>query len=283
MTDGRRSELFEPLELTEYEADALEMLLELGRTTAPDLADATGIPKARIYGVLDELADRGFIQVTPTRPKQYDAKPPEEILDRAVEWRRQSFESQRQQIETVRDEFENVFGPLYERASEDLSPTEELFHVVNVGEPSERETQIIYQNTTERLHILTKSFEYFESVEPAFAEAIDRGIELRVLFLDPTLLEPGNESIQETMVQRIREEYPSVDIRFSATRLPWRGTIADPSLDYDSGEAVLLVEEENVPLHKRQAAITDNASFVAGLNRYFTLTWEHDCIDEDPY
>ncbi|TKX52678.1 TrmB family transcriptional regulator, partial [Halorubrum sp. SP9] len=41
-------DLFSLLDLTEYEADALEELLLLGRTTAPDLAEATGIPKARI-------------------------------------------------------------------------------------------------------------------------------------------------------------------------------------------------------------------------------------------
>jgi len=45
------------LDLTEYEAAALEELLLLGRTTAPDLAEATGIPKARIYGVLDSLSE----------------------------------------------------------------------------------------------------------------------------------------------------------------------------------------------------------------------------------
>lgn len=279
MTSGRRRELFEPLELTEYQEDALGALLELGRTTAPDLAEATGIPKARIYGVLDDLSDRGYIEVTPSRPKQYESKPPSEILDRAVEWRRQSFETHRQQVETLRDEFESTFGPLYERASEDLSTTEELFHVVDVGPPSERETRAMYSEAEERIHILTKSFEYFESVEPAFADAYEREIDLRVLFLSPSLLEEGNEPIQREKVRRIRNRYEDVEIRFSATRLPWRGTVVDPSLKYESGKAVLLVEEEDVPLHKRQAAITENASFVAGLGRYFTLTWDHDTVD----
>ena len=62
--------LFSLLELTEYEEAALEELLVLGRTTAPDLAEATGIPKARIYGVLDTLAEAGYIKMIPGRPKQ---------------------------------------------------------------------------------------------------------------------------------------------------------------------------------------------------------------------
>lgn len=57
-----------------------------------------------------------------------------------------------------------------------------------------------------------------------------------------------------------------------------RGTIADPSMDYDTGKAIFLVEEKDVPLHMRQAAVTDNGSFVAGLDRYFTLTWEYESV-----
>lgn len=275
--------LLDPLELTEYEEQALERLIELGRTTAPDLSEATGIPKARIYGVLDELADLGYLKVIPGRPKQYQPKPPAEILDRAIENRRQSYETDRARIEDTREEFVSAFGPLYEQASEDISPTEELFHVVDVGDPSERETRTLYADAQQEVRIITKSFEYFEAIEPAFAEAYERDCQLRILFLDPDLLESGNKSIQRDMVEYIRAEYPAVEHRFSATRLPWRGTLIDPSLAYDSGDAVLLVEEENVPLHKRQAAVTENHSFVAGLGRYFDLTWDHDTLADDPY
>jgi hypothetical protein len=47
-------------------------------------------------------------------------------------------------------------------------------------------------------------------------------------------------------------------------------------MDYDTGKAIFLVEEKDVPLHMRQAAVTKNGSFVAGMDRYFTLTWEYE-------
>lgn len=31
----------------------------------------------------------------------------------------------------------------------------------------------------------------------------------------------------------------------------------------------------------RQAAVTDNGSFVAGLSRYFDLIWEHESTETD--
>jgi len=282
MTLPSADRLFEQLDLTEYERTALSQLLSLGRTTAPNLAEATGIPKARIYGVLDSLADDGYIKIVPGRPKEYQAKHPAEVLDRAVENRRQAYERYRQDVEAIREEFLAEFEPVYESASDDITPMEELFHVVDVGEPSERETRSMYREAEDHVHVLTKGFEYFETVEPAFADALDRGVGVSVLFLYPDLLgEDDDEAVQAGVIEHIRAEYPGVRMRYSNGLLPWRGTFVDPSMEYDSGKAILLVEEKDIPLTMRQAAITDNGSFVAGLKRYFDLVWEHDSVAVD--
>jgi len=274
MADAPR-ELLERLGLTEYECAALAEVLTLGRTTAPNLAEATGIPKARIYGVLDSLAEDGFVKVVPGRPKEYQPRPPDEILDRATENRRQAFEDFRHEIGDLRDPFIAEFGPRFEQASEDITPTEELFHVVDVGEPSETETRRLYHEATERVNVITKSLEYIDAIEPALAEAIE-SVPVDLLFLHPDLLEAENRPIQAEIVDSITAEYPEVGIRFSTGPLPWRGTLIDPDLDYETGEAIFLVEEPDVPNHMRQAALTENGSFVAGLKRYFDLVWEYE-------
>jgi sugar-specific transcriptional regulator TrmB len=280
MTDAP-ADMLERLGLTEYEQTALAELLTLGRTTAPNLAEATGIPKARIYGVLDSLADEGYIEVIPGRPKEYQPKPPEEVLERAVENRRQAFERYRQDLDSMREDFLAEFRPRYERASEDVRPAEELFHVVDVGEPSETETRRLYREADERVDVITKSFAYLEAVEPALAEALDR-VDVRALLNHPDLLSAENRRTQADIVARLRESYPEVSLRFSTGQLPWRGTLIDPSMAYDSGEAIFLVEEPGVPDHMRQAAITENGSFVAGLKRYMDLVWDHESVGEYP-
>ncbi|MCU4799479.1 TrmB family transcriptional regulator [Halobacteria archaeon HArc-gm2] len=273
---GRADDVFDLLGLTEYEETALEELISLGQTSAPNLAEATGIPKARIYGVLDALSDRGFIKVIPGRPKQYQSKSPEEILDRAVENQRQEYEQFEAELDTRREVFLSEYDPLFERATESVTPTSELFHVVDVGEPSERETRRIYDDADEKLLVMSKSFEYFDSVRPAFEAALDRGIDVSVLLVAPDRLSDENRDVQAGIVEEISDSYPEVGIRFSEERLPWRGTVADPSMEYDSGTAILLVQEDEVPNHMRQAAITDNGAFVAGLKRYFDLVWEYE-------
>src|SRR5699024_8753361 len=150
------------------------------------------------------------------------------------------------------------------RASEDVTPTEELFSVVDVGEPSESATRRLYHEADEQLRIISKSFEYLDTVAPALADAVERDIDVAVLLLHPEQLDADNAAIQADLVDRIESEYPAVGVRFSTEKLPWRGTLADPSMDYESGRAILLVEEKDVPLSMRQAALTENGSFVAG-------------------
>lgn len=276
-TDG--PQLLQTLELTEYEVTALDHLLHLGRTTAPNLAEATDIPKARIYGVLESLGDQGFIEIIPGRPKEYQPKPPGEILDRAKANRRQEYEAFCQAVDSIADGFVSHYEPIYEQAEGEVTPTEELFHVVNVGEPSLRETREIYRQAETTLRIATKSFEYIMDVEPALEAVTDRGVDVSMLFLHPKHLSAENSRIQAEVIDHLETDFPTVEYRFSNKPLPWRGTLADPSLDYETGTAIFLVEEKDVPLHMRQAAVTENESFVAGMNRYFSLIWAHDSIE----
>lgn len=277
--DHEIEQLVAPLDLTEYEETALVELLTLGRTTAPDLSEAAGIPKARIYGVLENLAERGFVKIIPGRPKKYQPKPPDEILDRAIENSRQDYEQYRRGIEDLREEFLETFEPLFEQASGDITPTEELFYVVDVGEPSERETRSLYHDATESVYVITKSLEYFDRIEPALADTLDRGVDVEMLFLNPAHLDEENAEVQADIVDELHTSYPGVDIRFSENPLPWRGTFVDPSMDYETGKAILLVEEKDIPLSMRQAAVTENGSFVAGLKRYFDLIWEYESVE----
>ena len=266
--------LRETIELGEYEADALDGLLRVGRTTAPNLAEITGIPNARIYGILDNLGNAGYVKINPGRPKEYEPKGPASILEQAEENRRQAYEKFKVDIGNIRSEFLDYYEPLYEQADSEIGSTEDLFYVVDVGEPSERKTRQVYQQATSELQVMTKSFEYIDSVTPALRDAIERDVSVKILFTHPKHLAETNAEIQQDILELIDTTFDAIEYRFSTSALPWRGTIADPHLD--SGTAIFLVGEKNTPLHMRQAAITEDESFVAGMNRYFDLMWTHE-------
>ena len=268
--------LFSVLELTEYEEAALEELLMLGRTTAPDLAEATGIPKARIYGVLEALTEAGYIKMIPGRPKQYQPHEPATIVDRAVMNRQDSYEQFKTEVNAVADSFVESYSPIEDRDLDELSPTEDLFHVVDVGEPSERETRRLFREADEEVFALTKSFGYLDAIAPAMDAAIDAGVSVNVLMLSPDHLTDANREEQQSIRTTLADSFPSVSVRITDRILPWRGTFMDPDLQYETGQGLLLVEQEDVPNHLRQAAVTENPAFVAGLWQYFDLLWTHE-------
>jgi len=269
-------QFFSLLDFTEYEVEALEELLLLGRTTAPDLAEATGIPKARIYGVLDSLSEAGYVKVTPGRPKQYQPYEPSELVDRAITNRRDAYDQFKRDVDSVADSFINSYSPLQNRSVDELKPTEDLFHVVDVGEPSERETRRLFDDADEEVFVLTKSFGYIDAVVPAMEDAVDRGVSIDVLMLSPEHLSAENSEQQRKIQSLLADSFPSISVRITDKILPWRGTFADPDLDYETGQGLLLVEQEEVPNHLRQAAVTENPAFVAGLWQYFDLLWSHE-------
>lgn len=269
-------DFFSLLNLTEYEELALEELLLLGRTTAPDLAEATGIPKARIYGVLDALAEEGYIKEIPGRPKQYQPHEPEEIVDRAIMNQQDRYERFKHEATRVADSFVEAYSPIRNREIDDLSPTEDLFYVVDVGEPSERETRRLFREAQREVFVLTKSFGYIDAIEPAMRSAVEANITVDVLMLAPEYLTPENSQEQSEIRTYLFETFPSVTVRITDRMLPWRGTFVDPDLQYETGQGLLLVEQEEVPNHLRQAAVTENPAFVAGLWQYFDLLWNHE-------
>src|SRR5437870_9600335 len=62
-----------------YAADAFCALVRMTQANAGDLVVKTGIPDSKIYYALDELAEKGLIEVQAGKPKTYRVVPPKEV------------------------------------------------------------------------------------------------------------------------------------------------------------------------------------------------------------
>jgi hypothetical protein len=71
-------------------------------------------------------------------------------------------------------------------------PTEDLFHVVDVGEPSERETRRLFRETDEQIVTLNKSFGFLDAVAPTLQKATEWDVIIQCLLLSPKFLSEGN-------------------------------------------------------------------------------------------
>jgi sugar-specific transcriptional regulator TrmB len=182
--------------------------------------------------VLDTLAEAGYIKMIPGRPKQYQPHEPETIVDRAVMNRQDSYEQFKTEVNAVADSFVESYSPIEDRDLDELSPTEDLFHVVDVGEPSERETRRLFREADEEVFALTKSFGYLDAITPAMDAAIDAGVSVNVLMLSPDHLTDANRDEQQAIRATLADSFPSVSVRITDRILPWRGTFIDPDLQY---------------------------------------------------
>lgn len=86
--DERDTQRLVELGLTGYEASAYVALTRRGRATGAEVARLAGLPRQRIYDVLDALVAHGLANVTPGRPAHYAAAPPDEALGKLLDRRR---------------------------------------------------------------------------------------------------------------------------------------------------------------------------------------------------
>ena len=88
------------LGLKEYEARVYVALAGIGETNARRIHEASGVPRPRVYDILQSLAARGYIEVRQGSPLQYRAVSPDVVishlkanLDRAAQESIETLES----------------------------------------------------------------------------------------------------------------------------------------------------------------------------------------------
>lgn len=79
------------LSFTEYESKAYLSLLEDSPLTGYAVARNSGVPRSKIYEVLEGMADRGEVLVSKETPALYTPLPPRELLRRRRRQTEQSF------------------------------------------------------------------------------------------------------------------------------------------------------------------------------------------------
>jgi sugar-specific transcriptional regulator TrmB len=158
--------------LSPYQADAYVTLLSLGSASAGDLADASGVPRPRIYDVLRDLEGAGYVTTYEQDRLYARAVPPGELrplrdrIDRLeaalaeVEERYRAPEHRESDVTLVRQ-----FDTVFQQAERDVEAAER--HVQAVLTPDQ-----------------------FEALRGALSAAYDRGVYVQV-----SLYAPGEETV----------------------------------------------------------------------------------------
>lgn len=260
--------------LNEYQASALAHLMYLGETKATTLSRASGVPNARIYGILDELSQKGLIIMRPGRPVLYAPLSPEEIADALASASREEIRRRLSVVESYRRDFEESAGEMYLKAGASEQRTS-LIRVVSVGDVSLEETRKLYRAARGELMISTRAMEYLDQVWGDLVDALGRGVRVRILMRDPRTLSEADKVKQGRALERLVGNLEDgLSIRFSP-KVEIRGCTIDPE---EAGRALFLVEEEGVPFFLREAALTNHPGVARALGTMFNLKWGYDSV-----
>lgn len=263
-------ELLEAANLTDYEATVLSYLMVLGESKASDIIEVSEVPSAKVYETLNELFRRGLIEKKPGRPTRYLPKAPEAVISSLISEKQSTFKEKIAKLKSLKQEFKETIHPLWKQGRQE-ERHHPLLRIVKVGKPSERETKQLLRAADETILLFSKVLEYFPSVKAPLQEALNRGVNLKLILYAQETLKAEEKRIQEHILEEMQQTLPKpFRVRY-AQRVPLRGTIVDPGVGKG---AVFLVEEVGVPLFLREAAVTSNPKLVQALAHYFNLLWQ---------
>ena len=78
-------ECLKSLGLTKYEALVYIALLKLESATASEIHEISGVPRASVYTVVDQLLEKGLVSVSQSAPKRFASFSPEDAISKLME------------------------------------------------------------------------------------------------------------------------------------------------------------------------------------------------------
>lgn len=165
------------LGLSSSAAEAFCALIQVSQATAGEVVLKTGIPDSKIYYALDELAERGLVEVQAGKPKTYRVVPPKEVeirLNRIVE-----AEYERRRAATTR------LGILLEplRAAT-KSPATDVAYIVKGLPNIVARAQALIASARKEIVVLASEESVFRKLEADLARASRRRVRIRLAIPD---------------------------------------------------------------------------------------------------
>lgn len=164
--------LLERLGLTGYEAKTYVALVGLGPSTASDIAEAADVPRTRIYSVLSDLEDGGWVRSRQGRPKTFQAARPADRIGQVKE--------------QLVEELETVVPALEAQYEEEATRFGGPIWLLDTAEALARRTLEMVKAAREEL-MLVAMFPLpcdGEKLDRALERAVDRGVRVRIMAPD---------------------------------------------------------------------------------------------------
>jgi sugar-specific transcriptional regulator TrmB len=169
----------ERLGLTTYEAKVFIALQKLGSGTAREVSRVADVPRSQVYSVTESLEDRGLVEVQQSSPMQYRPV----SIEEARRTLKERFETESERafdyVESVRDQ-----------GASDAEEQEAIWTLSGRDHVAERAADLV-RNADDHVVFAARSPDQVpDALVDAITAAADRGVDVRVVSLDPDVRAP---------------------------------------------------------------------------------------------
>jgi sugar-specific transcriptional regulator TrmB len=164
--------------LTEYESKSYISLVGMGRGSAEEIGDASGVPRTSSYKALQSLEEKGFVESMEGRPVIFVPIPPLEVKSSILD-----------EISETFDKLHEVQGMISERGAPQM-----VFTLTGKDKVMARIGEII-DSSLDRLIISTPQMRAIRQAHAGkFRDAVRRGVEV-VIITDPMVKLPEHSAV----------------------------------------------------------------------------------------
>ena len=170
MDDADVLEHLQELGLTEYQSRGYLAAVRLGNARPSDLAEESGVPRARIYDVIDDLGRLGFVDVRErSGGKEVTAPPPEVVLE---QFRKRKVTRLSETVESTISELDRVHDP--------AEASTGFVSMVGLRESAIRHVKQAISGADWWLSMAVP-LELYRDVADEVESAVDRGVNVRLV------------------------------------------------------------------------------------------------------
>ena len=265
--DARR---LHDLGLNAYESSAYLVLIGHSHFKAHDVASRANIPRAKIYDVLNSLAEKGFVRVVQGKTKQFSAVEPRLALDGYLNRRRDRFLREWEDRRELATRLSSDLAAAFLNGSNGRSPLDYLRIVADTGQIVEEYRQMLLQTGNEYLEFARPPYAVDPGHEPIVRGLADRGLTCRLMF---DAMEAGDAD-GRAKLQRL--EAAGAEVRLGRN-IPIKLAL------FDSHSGMISLDDPFSTDIKITALVFEHRSLASAMRTLFVDLWDRSStLDEIP-
>src|SRR6266705_2267153 len=156
-----------------YAAETFSALVRVSHATAGDLVLKTGIPDSKIYYALDELAEKGLVEVQDGKPKVYRVVAPKEVEIRLARIAEEDYERRRASTARLR----SILEPLGVATA---SPATDIAYIVKGLSNVVSRARGLISSARKEIVLLASDESLFRKLEGDLVKATKRRVRLKL-------------------------------------------------------------------------------------------------------